>query len=205
MNKLINMTARSLPPQLHQRRGRFDLLVHARRHASRPHWRRRLPPRPPSSTPGSRIGTDNTVTILCPTSEMGQGVLTVAAADPRRGARRRLVEGQGASSRRPIPKVYGNTHELFNGAQVTRGERLGSRLLHAAADRRRPGSQGADRRRRCRMEGAGWRAFAPTRASSSMPSRSAASRYGDVAKFAKVPAEPPKITEADLKKPASSN
>ena len=51
---------------------------------------------------GDASRADNTITILCPAAEMGQGVLHRAAADPRRRARRRLVEGEDASSRRPI-------------------------------------------------------------------------------------------------------
>ena len=53
------------------------------------------------------------------------------------------------------PKVYGNPHEMFPGAQVDARERLGAGLFHAAADGRRAGAQGAARRRRGRMEGAG--------------------------------------------------
>src|SRR5215470_19121452 len=64
------------------------------------------------------IGTDNTITILCPMAEMGQGVLTslplILAEELDADWSKVKVEFAPAS-----PKVYGNPHELFKGAQIT--------------------------------------------------------------------------------------
>src|SRR6202007_3063904 len=64
------------------------------------------------------IGVDGTITILCPTSEMGQGVLTSLplslAEDP--GADWSKVKCEFAPGN---PKIYGGEHKMFPGAQVT--------------------------------------------------------------------------------------
>ena len=56
---------------------------------------------PTRSTPGSSIDPDNTVTLRVAKSEMGQGVLTVAADDRRRGAGMRLAARCGSNTPRP--------------------------------------------------------------------------------------------------------
>src|SRR5215475_9873483 len=64
------------------------------------------------------IGTDNTVKILCPTAEMGQGVLTslpLILAEEL-DADWSTVKTDFAPAN---PKIYGNPHELFQGAQIT--------------------------------------------------------------------------------------
>src|SRR5258708_1736192 len=64
------------------------------------------------------IGTDNTITILCPAAEMGQGVLTslpLILAEELDGDWTK-VKPEFAP---PNPTVYGNPHVLFEGAQIT--------------------------------------------------------------------------------------
>src|SRR5712692_1871400 len=64
------------------------------------------------------IGTDNTVTILCPTSEMGQGVLTslpLILAEEL-DADWSKVKCEFAPNN---PGLYGGVHKMFPGAQVT--------------------------------------------------------------------------------------
>ena len=64
------------------------------------------------------IAADNTITILCPTSEMGQGVLTALPlilaeeldADWSK-VKCELAPGN--------PKLFGGAHKMFPGAQVT--------------------------------------------------------------------------------------
>src|ERR1700693_4205512 len=66
------------------------------------------------------IGTDGTVTILCPAAEMGQGVLTslplILAEELDADWSKVKIEFAPAN-----PKLYGNHHELFKGAQITAG------------------------------------------------------------------------------------
>src|SRR5262249_6802380 len=58
------------------------------------------------------IATDNTITILCPTSEMGQGVLTslplIFAEELDADWSKVKTEFAPAN-----PKVYGNYHKMF--------------------------------------------------------------------------------------------
>ena len=146
------------------------------------------------------IGTDNTVTILCPSAEMGQGVLTALPMilAEELDADWSKVKCDFAPAN---PKVYGNPHELFKGAQITAasvsvpgyytplrmaGAQARKVLLDAVAEK--------------------WKVpVAELSTANGMvihkKSRKKIS-YGNVAKFAKVPAEPPKITDADLKKPS---
>src|SRR5215468_5494749 len=64
------------------------------------------------------IGTDDTVTILCPSAEMGQGVMTslplILAEELDADWSKVKTEFAPAN-----PKVYGNYHRLFEGAQIT--------------------------------------------------------------------------------------
>src|SRR5712692_9918541 len=66
------------------------------------------------------IGTDGTVSILCPAAEMGQGVLTslpLILAEEL-DADWSKVKTEFAP---PNPKLYGSSHPLFKGAQITAG------------------------------------------------------------------------------------
>ncbi|MEW6449058.1 MAG: molybdopterin cofactor-binding domain-containing protein [Pseudomonadota bacterium] len=145
------------------------------------------------------IGADNTITILCPTSEMGQGVLTslpLMLAEEL-DADWSKVKCEFAPGN---PKLYGGVHKMFPGAQVTlasvstpayyiplrtAGAQARKVLLDAVAEE--------------------WKVpVAELTTDKSVISHKKSKRtisYGDVVKFAKVPAEPPKIAEADLKKP----
>src|SRR3954468_17341622 len=64
------------------------------------------------------IGTDDTITILCPTSEMGQGVLTALPLilAEELDADWSKVKQEFAPGN---PKLYGGAHKMFPGAQVT--------------------------------------------------------------------------------------
>jgi isoquinoline 1-oxidoreductase beta subunit len=144
------------------------------------------------------IGTDNTVTILCPAAEMGQGVLTslpmILAEELDADWSKVKCDFAPAN-----PKVYGNPHELFKGAQITAasvsvpGYYTPLRIAGAQARRVLIDAVAAE-----------WKVPAKelSTAKGEVIHKKSKRRisYGDVAKFAKVPAEPPKIAEADLKK-----
>ncbi len=145
------------------------------------------------------IGTDNIVTILCPSAEMGQGVLTslpLILAEEL-DADWSKVKAEFAP---PNPKVYGNPHEVFKGAQATAasvavaGYFMPLRMAGAQARRVLIDSVAAE-----------WKVPANELATDKgfVVHKTSGRRisYGDVAKFATIPAELPTITEADLKKP----
>ncbi|HEX5213562.1 MAG TPA: molybdopterin cofactor-binding domain-containing protein [Pseudolabrys sp.] len=144
------------------------------------------------------IGSDNTVTIVCPTAEMGQGVYTslplILAEELDADWSKVKVEFAPAN-----PKVYGNTHRLFEGAQITAasvsvpGYFMPLRMAGAQA-------------RKVLLDAAAEKWNVPvgelTTANNTITHKKSGRKisYGEVVAFAKVPAEPPKITEADLKK-----
>jgi isoquinoline 1-oxidoreductase beta subunit len=146
------------------------------------------------------IGTDGTVTILCPAAEMGQGVLTslplILAEELDADWSKVKTEFAPAN-----PKLYGNHHALFHGAQITAGS---VSVPGYFTPLRIAGAQA--RRVLIDSVAAEWK----VPASELITSRGYVFHYksgrrisyGDIAKFAKVPAEPPAITEADLKKPS---
>ena len=149
--------------------------------------------------PGSSIAADNTVTILCPAAEMGQGVLTALPLI--------LAEELDADWSKvkcefapPNPKVYGNYHEVFKGAQITAASvsvpGYFTPLRIAGAQARRVLIDNVARE---------WKVPAGELTTDRGMVIHAKSKkrisYGDVVKFATVPAEPPAITEAELKKP----
>ena len=146
------------------------------------------------------IGTDNTVHILCPAAEMGQGVLTslpLILAEEL-DADWSTVKTDFAPAN---PKVYGNPHEMFHGAQITAASVSVSGYFMPL---RMAGAQA----RRVLMDAVAAEWKVPTSELSTekgfVVHQTSGRRisYGDVAKFATVPAEPPKITVADLKQPA---
>jgi isoquinoline 1-oxidoreductase subunit beta len=146
------------------------------------------------------IAPDNAVTIVCPSAEMGQGVYTslplILAEELDADWSKVKVEFAPAN-----PKVYGNNHRLFNGAQITAasvsvpGYFMPLRMAGAQA-------------RKVLLDAAAEKWKVPvselTTNKNTIVHKKSKKRisYGDVVKFAKVPAEPPKITEADLKKPS---
>src|SRR5438105_7590233 len=139
------------------------------------------------------IGTDNTVTILCPAAEMGQGVLTslplILAEELDADWSKVKVEFAPAS-----PKVYGNPHELFKGAQITAasvsvpGYYMPLRLAGAQARRILIDNVAAE-----------WKVPAQELSTDNgfIVHKKSGRRisYGDIVKFAKVASELPKITE----------
>ena len=146
------------------------------------------------------VATDNTITILCPSSEMGQGVLTSLPlilaeeldADWSK-VKCELAPGN--------PKLYGGAHKMFPGAQVTLASvsvpsyYMPLRIAGAQARKVLLDNVAAE-----------WKVpVDELTTDKSMVVHAKSKRrisYGDVVKFAKVPAELPKIAEADLKKPA---
>ncbi|MFZ0068676.1 MAG: molybdopterin cofactor-binding domain-containing protein [Pseudolabrys sp.] len=146
------------------------------------------------------VAADNTITIICPSAEMGQGVYTslplILAEELDADWSRVKTEFAPAN-----PKVYGNYHRLFEGAQITAasvavpgyftplrmaGAQARKVLLDAVADKWKvPVSE------------------LTTDKSTIIHKKSGRKiSYGEVVAFASVPAEPPKINESDLKKPS---
>ncbi len=146
------------------------------------------------------IGADDYVTLLCPAAEMGQGVWTslplVLAEELDADWSKVKVEYAP-----PIPPIYGNPHPVFHGAQVTAYSTSVSGYFDSL---RIAGAQA----RKVLIDNAAakWKVpAAELTTANGMVMHAKSGRkisYGDIAKFATVPAEPPKITRADLKKPA---
>src|SRR4051794_869290 len=146
------------------------------------------------------IGADDTVTILCPQSEMGQGVLTALPLilAEELDADWSKVKQEFAPGN---PKLYGGVHKMFPGAQVT----LASVSVPAYwMPLRIAGAQA----RRVLIDNVAEQWNVPASELSTANSQVIHAKsnrsisYGDVAKFAKVPAELPKIAESDLKQRA---
>src|SRR5262245_9869230 len=144
------------------------------------------------------IGTDNSITILCPTSEMGQGVLTALPLilAEELDADWSKVKCEFAPGN---PRLYGGIHKMFPGAQVT----LASVSVPAYfMPLRLAGAQA--RRLLLDNVAAQWKvpvAELTTDRSTVIHQKSRRRiSYGDVAKFARVPDELPKVAETDLKK-----
>ncbi|MEN9770248.1 MAG: hypothetical protein RLZZ180_1878 [Pseudomonadota bacterium] len=145
------------------------------------------------------IGVDDSVVVMTPTGEMGQGTTTALPMI--------LAEELDADWSKvrieyapPNPRVYGNTHPLLNGGQASlasiaipgyfnplriAGAQARRVLINAAAAR-----LGVDASTLSTDSGVVIHAASGRRL-----------RYGEIAAFATVPAELPAITVADLKKP----
>ena len=188
------------PPRLHADGRRTHLLVFLCR-TRQPTRSRKTPPSAPSSTPGSRIGADGTVTVMMPAAEMGQGVLT---ALPLMLAEELDADWAKVTTQYapPNPKIYGNYHPALRRRHADGGERLHAGILDVDAHGRRAGAPRAPRQRRAAMERAALRSSPPSLAWCVHAKSARRISYGDVVKFATVPEQPPQISEADLKKPS---
>ncbi len=185
--------------QLRQRRRRLDVCFHTGR---RPSGQRHTSLAAENKTLNAwiTVGTDGTVTLLCPMAEMGQGVMTslplILAEELDTDWSKVKVEFAP-----PIPPLYGNPHPFFNGAQVTAGSTSVPGYFYSL---RVAGAQA----RRILIDNVAeqWKVPAGELSTADGFVMHAKSKrrvsYGDVAKFAAVPKEPPKIAPADLKKPS---
>jgi len=146
------------------------------------------------------IAGDNTITVMCPSAEMGQGVYTslpLILAEEL-DADWSKVKTEFAP---PNPKIYGNYHRLFEGAQITAasvavaGYFTPLRMAGAQARKVLPDAVAAK-----------WKvpvSELTTDKSTVIHKKSGRKiSYGEVVAFASVPGEPPKVSEADLKKPS---
>src|SRR5215471_4878950 len=144
---------------------------------------------------GSMPGSPSAPTILCPSAEMGQGVMTslplILAEELDADWSKVKTEFAPAN-----PKVYGNPHELFKGAQITAasvsvpgyftplriaGAQARRVLIESVADEWKvPASELSTDKGFVVHAKSGRRIF-----------------YGEITKFAAVPAELPNITAAD--------
>jgi len=145
------------------------------------------------------IGTDGSVVVMTPTGEMGQGTTTALPLI--------LAEELDADWSKvrmayapPNAKVYGNPHPLLNGGQAS----LASIAVPGYfTPLRLAGAQA----RRILLDAVSARWGVPVHeltTDSGMVMHAPSNRrigYGEIASFATVPAELPKITVADLKKP----
>jgi isoquinoline 1-oxidoreductase subunit beta len=146
------------------------------------------------------IAADNTITVVCPAAEMGQGVYTalplILAEELDADWSKVKIEFAPAN-----PKVYGNNHHLFHGAQITAAS-------VAVAGYFMPLRMAGAQARKVLLDAVAEKWKVPvaelTTDKSTIIHKKSKKRisYGEVASFAKVPAEPPKVTEADLKKPS---
>lgn len=144
------------------------------------------------------IGTDDNITLMVPTAEMGQGTLTALPLilAEELDADWSKVKTEFAP---PNPKVYGNPHPLLNGGQATLasiavagyftplrvvGAQARQVLIDAVANK--------------------WNVPATELSTDKGQVIHAKSnqriRYGEIAKFATLPTELPKINPNDLKK-----
>jgi isoquinoline 1-oxidoreductase beta subunit len=145
------------------------------------------------------IGTDDVVTVITPVAEMGQGTLTALPMilAEELDADWSKVKAEFAP---PNAKVYGNPHPLLGGGQAS----LASIAVPGYYNPLRIAGAQA---RVVLMEAAAAKWGVPVTEVSTDSGKVLHAKsgqrlsYGEIARFAKVPAELPKITPADLKKP----
>lgn len=146
------------------------------------------------------IAADNTITVMCPSAEMGQGVYTslplILAEELDADWSKVKTEFAPAN-----PKVYGNYHRLFEGAQITAAS-------VAVAGYFTPLRMAGAQARKVLLDAVAEKWKVPvselTTDKSTITHKKSGRKisYGEVVAFAAVPAEPPKVSEADLKKPS---
>jgi isoquinoline 1-oxidoreductase beta subunit len=145
------------------------------------------------------IGTDDVVTVITPVAEMGQGTLTALPMilAEELDADWSKVKAEFAP---PNAKVYGNPHPLLGGGQAS----LASIAVPGYYNPLRIAGAQA---RVVLMEAAAAKWGVPVAEVSTDSGKVLHAKsgqrltYGEIARFAQVPAELPKITPADLKKP----
>jgi isoquinoline 1-oxidoreductase beta subunit len=145
------------------------------------------------------IGADDTVTVIAPVAEMGQGTLTALPLilAEELDADWSKVKAEFAP---PNAKLYGNPHPLLSGGQAS----LASIAVPGYfTPLRIAGAQA----RAVLMQAAAAKWGVPVAEVSTESGKVLHAKsgqrlsYGEIARFAQVPAELPKITPADLKKP----
>jgi isoquinoline 1-oxidoreductase beta subunit len=146
------------------------------------------------------IAPDNTISIVCPSAEMGQGVYTslplILAEELDADWSNVKIEFAPAN-----PKLYGNRHPIFDGAQITAAS-------VAVAGYFMPLRMAGAQARKVLLDAAAEKWKVPvvelTTENSSVHHKKSRRRmsYGEIVSFAKLPAEPPQVSEADLKKPS---
>src|SRR5919108_4446309 len=146
------------------------------------------------------IGTDDAITIMVPAAEMGQGVQTALPLilAEELDAEWSKVKTEFAP---PIPKNYGNPHPILRGAMATVGSLA---VAGYYVPLRTAGAQA----RRVLLDNVAAHWNVPFEELTTEPSVVVHAKsgrrisYGDVAKFATVPAEPPAIKAEELKQEA---
>ena len=145
------------------------------------------------------IHPDDTVTIIAPVAEMGQGTMTALPllVAEELDADWTRVKTEFAP---PNPRLYGNPHPILNGGQAS----LASIAVPGYfTPLRTAGAQA----RAVLMQAAAEKWGVPVAEVSTDTGKVLHARtgqrltFGEIAAFAKMPAELPKITPADLKKP----
>jgi isoquinoline 1-oxidoreductase beta subunit len=146
------------------------------------------------------IGADDVITVMMPVCEMGQGTLTALPMilAEELDADWSKVKAEYAPT---IPKIYGNYHPAFNGAQINA---YSAAVGYYYKPLRMAGAQA----RRVLLDNVARQWHVPigelTTESSVVVHAKSDRRisYGEVVKFATVPSEPPQISDAELKKPS---